>query len=120
MNRLVKLSLLLSVLVSGACNAQEICKSVCAQEKRECVYAATKWEDRGAESMKTDKHRMARDFGNGSVQTNQPVGPAASNAADRKMVRKSQCDDKHMTCAKACVIPAADPVSSVLVKPAAK
>ncbi len=120
MNKLVQLSLLLAVFVSGASNAQEVCKSVCAEEKRECLHAANKWQDRGAEDLRQEKNRMARDFGNGSVQTNQPVGPAASNAADRRSVRRSLCDDKHMTCTKACVIPASDRESSVLVKPTAK
>ncbi len=120
MNKLVRLSLVLALFASGACNAQEICKAVCAEEKRECLYAANKWTDREAHSPNTEKHYMARDFGTGNVQMNQPVGSAAKTANDRQVTRKNLCDDKNMTCTKACSIPAADQESSVLVRPAAK
>jgi hypothetical protein len=120
MKTVLKLSMMLALLVSGACKADEagLCKPVCAEEKRVCRNAAAKVSDEGAESLMSirESDRMARNFKDGTVVTNQPVGPAVRNAQERRMARTRACDDQFMTCTKACSAPPAR--SDVLTKPA--
>ena len=111
---------MLALLASGASKAAEagLCKPVCAEEQRVCRNAAAKVRDDEAESLMPngERDRMARNFKDGSVVTNQPLGPAVRNAQDRRMARTRACDDRFMTCAKACSAPSAQ--SEVLTKPA--
>ena len=113
MNKFVQLVIALSVLASGACRADEagLCKPVCAEEKRACRSAASKLIDHDAHSLTEwrEKNPMAREFGEGSVRTNQPVGPAVRNRENRRMTRNAVCDDKFKTCSKACATAAAKP-----------
>jgi hypothetical protein len=102
----VQLMIVLAGLASGACKADEagLCKPMCAEEKRVCRVEANKLIDVEAKSltMWREKNPMAREFGNGGVQSNQPQGPAARNTQDRKMTRNQVCEDKYLSCAKAC------------------
>lgn len=106
MKTFVQLSIVLAALASGACKADEagLCKPVCAEEKRVCRVEANKMIDVEAKSLTQwrEKNPMAREFGSGGVQSTQPQGPAARNVQDRKMTRNQVCEDKYMTCAKAC------------------
>jgi hypothetical protein len=106
---LLQLSIVLAVLASAACRADEagLCKPMCVEEKRTCRSAALSQIDRDSESFTVwrEKNPMAREFGNGSVHTNQPTGPAARNLQDRAMTRKAVCDDRYMACTKACATP---------------
>ncbi len=111
---------MLALLVSGVCQADEaaLCKPVCAEEKRVCRNAAVKLDDHPAASLMKirESDRMSRNFVDGSVKTNQPVGPEVRNAQDRRMTRTRACDEQYMTCSKACSPKPA--LSDVLVKPA--
>lgn len=106
MNKFVPLLIVLATLGSGACRANDagLCKPVCAEEKRACRAAALKMIDHDAQSLTEwrEKNPMAREFGKGSVHINQPVGPAVRNQQERRMTRNAVCDDKFMTCSKAC------------------
>ena len=112
--------MLLALLVSGACKADEagLCKPVCAEEQRMCRNTAAKVRDHEGESLMSfgEKDRMARNFKDGHVVTNQPVGPSVRNAQERRMTRTRACDDQFMTCTKACSTPSKR--SDVLTKQA--
>lgn len=123
MNKLVQLSIVLALLASGACKANDggLCKPVCAEEKRVCRVQAAKMSDRDSKWSPgwNEKNASSREFGEGRVQTKQPIGPEVRNTQDRMMTRNRLCDDAYMTCARACTTRAPEPVSSsVLVKPA--
>lgn len=106
MNKFMPLLTVLAALASGACNADDagLCKPMCAEDKRACRAAAVKLIDHDAKSLTEwrEKNPMAREFGKGSVRTNQPVGPAVRNQQNRRMTRNAVCDDTFMTCSKAC------------------
>lgn len=119
MNKFVKLSVMLALLASGACKADEsgLCKPVCDQEKRQCRTAAANLVDEDAESLMAPNghNATARYFGKGSVKTSQPFGPDVRNAQDRRMQRTRVCDDRFAVCTKACSKGPA--TSDVLIKP---
>lgn len=119
MKIVLTLSVMLALLVPGASKADEagLCKPLCAQEKRACRSAADKFQDDGTDSLMSigEKDRMARNFVDGSVKTNQPLGPEVRNAQDRRMTRARACDDQFMTCSRACSTKPT--LSDVLVKP---
>ncbi len=120
MKTVLRYSVMLALLVSGVCQADDagLCKPMCAEEKRVCRNAAVILDDHPAGSLMKirENDRMARSFVDGSVKTNQPVGPEVRNAQDRRMTRTRTCDDQFMTCTKACAPKPA--MSDVLVKPA--
>lgn len=120
MKIVLTLSVMLALLVAGASKADDagLCKPLCAEEKRVCRNAAAKLDDHAGESLMSigEKDRMARNFVDGAVKTNQPLGPEVRNAQDRRMTRTRVCDDQFMTCSRAC---SSKPITSdVLVKPA--
>ncbi len=120
MKTVVKLSVTLALLVSGACQADEasLCKPMCSEEKRVCRSAAAQLKDEKAHSLMRirEEDRMARNFVDGAVKTNQPLGPEVRNAHERRMTRTRACDDQFTTCSKACAV--APITSDVLTKPA--
>lgn len=118
MNKFVKLSVMLALLASGACKADEsgLCKPLCDQEKRQCRTAATNLVDQDTESLMARRAGDApvRYFGDTSVHTSNPAGPDVQNAQDRRMRRTRACDDRFAVCRKACS--AETPSSDVLIK----
>ncbi len=121
MNKFVQFSILLAALAAGACKADDagLCKPMCAEEKRTCRADAvrmTKYETQ-PKYAEGQKNTMAREFSNGAVRSNQAVGPEALDLERRKATRNGVCEDKYMSCTRACTN--SSTTSDVLVKPAA-
>lgn len=117
----MKLTLLISVLMgtllSSACMAAEptVCKSMCAEEKRECRAGAlhkTQLDDSPLIENAPTGHRDARALGQyqGTPQENKTA--VATEFRKRKMEREQACDSKALACSRACT--SAEPASVVL------
>ena len=118
MNKFVKLSVMLALLASGACKADDsgLCKPLCDQEQRKCRAAATNLVDQETESLMAPRSGDAavRYFGDVSAHASNPAGPDVRNAQDRRMRRTRACDERFAVCRKACS--AETPSSDVLIK----
>jgi hypothetical protein len=120
MNKIVNVFLLLAVLASGACSAQQgtTCQPDCAADKRECGAVArhdAKREDSPLSIMNEELPHIVH----GGDSRGRSMDVRAREHRDfenRKMARIRACDDKYMKCVRTCSSPAAgsDPGSVVL------
>jgi hypothetical protein len=110
-------SVLLSMLLSAACMAAEptVCKSICAEEKRECrssAHAKSQLDDSPVIQNAPSANRDARALGQYQGTPQDAKTTVASEFRKRKMEREQACDGKAQACARACTSP--EPASVVL------
>lgn len=103
----MKLFLLFSVLLSGACMAAEptVCKSICAEEKRECRAGAqrkTELDTQPSLAAMEESHRDARALGKYRGTPQETKAAEATEFRKRKMEREHACDSKAMACSRSC------------------
>lgn len=117
----MKLSLLFSVLMSSllsaACMAAEpsVCKSICAEEKRECRISArdkSELDDSPVIANAPTRNRDARVLDRYQSTPQEAKTAVATEFHKRKAEREQACDSKALACARSCT--SADPASVVL------
>lgn len=111
-------SVLLSMLLSAACMAAEpsMCKSICAQEQRECRASArdkTDLDHNPVFANAETKNRDARALGKLQGTPQDARANELSDFDKRKREREQACDSTAMTCSRAC----SNPTPESMVKP---
>lgn len=105
---------------AGLAAEGDFCKALCSAEKRECRGAAQRLtvDDTNPVLQMGEENRLARDFGEVRVRSQEVRGSEMRNFRDRKMERNRVCDDTFMRCTNACSsqVPAA-PSPGILRKP---
>lgn len=106
----------ISLLAGGSALARSVgeakeCRAVCAVEKTECrsqVQTQTLDDTRPMLSMK-ENNRIKKSFAQPTAGTEQIQPGGASDAFKRRrMERLGVCEDKALSCARACTGPAAE------------
>lgn len=103
----LQFSVLLSLFLSAACMAAEpsVCKSICAEEKRECRASAqhkTKLDHSPVVANAQTGHRDARVLGQFQGTPQDAKSAERSDFQKRKGEREHGCDSKAMACSRAC------------------
>jgi hypothetical protein len=107
----LQFSVLLSMLLSAACMAAEpsMCKSICAEEKRECRSSArdkTELDHDPVFGNAETGHRDARALGKLQSTPQDAKANERSDFEKRRREREQVCDSKAMACSRACTSPA--------------
>lgn len=103
----LQFSVLLSMLLSTACMAAEpsVCKSICAEQKRECRASAqhkTKLDHSLVAGHTETRHRDARALGKLQGTSQDAKAAEQSDFQKRRREREHSCDSKATTCSRAC------------------
>jgi hypothetical protein len=114
----LQLSILLSMLWSAACMAAEpsMCKSICAEEKRECRASAqskTALDHNPIFVNPETSNRDARALGKLQGTPQEAKANERGDFDKRKREREQACDSTAMSCSRACSSPAPE----AMVKP---
>ncbi|MES2316782.1 MAG: hypothetical protein V4631_04740 [Pseudomonadota bacterium] len=121
MNRALRYSILLSVLLSAACVAAEpgVCKSICAEERRACRSEALRMtqldEAPGLLEMPAG-NRDTKALSKLQTTPQQAQGDRRSAFQKRRSEREGACDSKALSCTRSCSA-APDKPSDILLKP---
>lgn len=118
------LALLLAMLTSAACSAQEstTCQPACGEDKREChalAQHAAKMEDGPLASMNAAIPKLSFTGANGPLIENK--GNQVRDFRDRRQGLSRACDEKYMACVHACTKAVSEPdADSVVLRPRAE